>query len=256
MSFPLDPALTSPFELGPANAHTAVLLLHGFTGSPWEVRPLAQSLADRGFYVSVPRLPGHGTVPEDMLWVTWREWLAHAEASFEALSRFPRVCVAGLSMGGLLGLLLAERHQARVSKLVLMAPVMRVQQRAGQLLERLGARALRGFGASWLKKTTTDLEDEQARARAPVLPQYPLGRLLDLFELQKLARRAAPRVTAPTLIAAARHDHVVAFDSLEALHAQLPTSRLLVLQRGFHILPHDVDRARLIAEVAEFIDTA
>jgi esterase/lipase len=50
------------------------------------------------------------------------------------------------------------------------------------------------------------------------------------------------------------HDHVVQFESVEALHASMPGSRWLVLQRGFHILPHDVDRARLMAEVAEFID--
>lgn len=254
VSFPLDPARTSSFDLGPPDASTAVLLLHGFTGSPWEVRPLAESLAARGFFVRAPRLPGHGTTPEDMLWVTWREWLAAAEAAFDSLTRFPRVCIAGLSMGGLLGLLLAERHGARVSKLVLMAPVMRVQRRAGRLLERLGPGPLQGFAAKWLEKTTTDLEDDAARAQSPVLPRYPLGRLLDLFELQRLARRAAPRVMAPTFIAAAVQDHVVQLESIEALHADMPGSRFLVLQRGFHILTHDVDRARLTAEVAEFID--
>lgn len=254
VSFPLDPARTAAFDLGPPDATTAVLLLHGFTGSPWEVRPLAESLADRGFFVRAPRLPGHGTVPEDLLYVTWRDWLAAAEAAFDSLARFPRVCVAGLSMGGLLGLLLAERHAARVSKLVLMAPVMRVRQRGGRVLEALGASALSGLTSGWLEKKTTDLEDDEARANAPVLPRYPLARLFDLFELQRLAKRAAPRVVAPTLIAAAVHDHVVAFDSIEALHRELPGSRLLVLQRGFHILPHDVDRARLATEVAEFVD--
>ena len=254
MSFPLDPARTSSFDLGPSDATTAVLLLHGFTGSPWEVRPLAESLAARGFFVRAPRLPGHGAVPEDMLWVTWRDWLAAAESAFDSLSRFPRVCIAGLSMGGLLGLVVAERHGARASKLVLLAPAMRVQQRAGRLLEWLGPGVVQGFAARWLEKTTSDLEDEAARAQSPVLPRYPLGRLLDLFELQRLARRAAPRVTAPTLIAAAVQDHVVQFQSIEALHADMPGSRFLVLQRGFHILPHDADRARLAAEVAEFID--
>ncbi len=252
VSFPLDPSLTAPFDLGPPEASTAVLLLHGFTGSPWEVRPLAESLAARGFFVRAPRLPGHGTTPEAMLWVTWRDWLAAAESAFDSLRSWPRVSIAGLSMGGLLGLLLAERHPHRVSRLVLMAPVMRVQQRLGRLLSRLGPGAIRG--ATWLEKKTTDLEDADARERAPVLPRYPLARLFDLFELQKLAARAAHRVTTPTLIAAAVNDHVVEFASIEALHRQVAGSRLLVLQRGFHILPQDVERARLAAEVAEFLD--
>lgn len=254
MSFPLDPALTSPFDLGPDDASTAVLLLHGFTGSPWEVRPLGESLADRGFFVRAPRLPGHGTVPEAMLWVTWRDWLGAAEAALDSLAAFPRVCVAGLSMGGLLGLLLAERRPTRISRLVLMAPVMRVRQPAGRLLERVGAGVLSGFGARWLSKKGTDLEDDEARARAPVLPRYPVARLFDLFDLQRLARRAAPRVSVKTLIVAAANDHVVDRRSVEALHAAMPDAERLLLQRGFHIVPQDVDRARLAAEVAEFLD--
>jgi carboxylesterase len=252
VAFPLDPARTAPFDLGPPDASTAVLLLHGFTGSPWEVRPLAESLAARGFFVRAPRLPGHGTTPEDMLWVTWRDWLAAAEAAFDSLSRWNRLCVAGLSMGGLLGLLLAERHPKRVSRLVLMAPVMRVRQRLGRVLGALGPGVLRG--ATWLAKKGTDIEDPEARAQSPVLERYPLARLFDLFELQRLAARAAPRITTPTLIAAAVNDHVVDFSSIEALHRDVDGSRLLVFQRGFHILPQDVERARLASEVAEFID--
>lgn len=254
MTFPLDPARTAPFDLGPAAAGTAVLLFHGFTGSPWEVRPLGESLADRGFFVRAPRLPGHGTTPEAMLWVTWRDWLHAAEESFASLSAFPRVCVAGLSMGALLGLLLAERHGARVSRLVLMAPVMKVRQRVGQVLSALGPSRAQGLVASWVQKKTTDLQDDEVRARAPVLPRYPVARLFDLFELQRLARRAASRVSSPTLIAAAANDHVVDFASIEALHRDVVGSRLLVLQRGFHILPQDLDRARLLTEVAEFLD--
>ncbi|MDX2009624.1 MAG: alpha/beta fold hydrolase [Myxococcaceae bacterium] len=254
MTFPLDPSRTAPFDLGAPDAGTAVLLLHGFTGSPWEVRPLGESLADRGFFVRAPRLPGHGTTPEAMLWVTWRDWVRAAEDAFASLSAFPRVCVAGLSMGALLGLLLAERHGGRVARLVLMAPVMKVRQRSGRLLSKVKPLLTEGLTAGWIQKKTTDLEDDEARARAPVLPRYPVARLFDLFELQRLAQRAASRVTGPTLIAAAVNDHVVDFASIEALHQTVAGSRLLVLQRGFHILPQDLDRARLNTEVAEFID--
>ena len=69
----VDASSTAPFRLEPGNQHharAAVLLLHGFTGSPWEVRPLGESLAARGFHVLAPQLPGHGTTPEAMLYVT------------------------------------------------------------------------------------------------------------------------------------------------------------------------------------------
>lgn len=254
MSFPLDPEKTAPLWVGPTSARTGVLLLHGFTGSPWELEPLATSLAQRGFFVHAPRLPGHGTVPEAMLWSTWQDWLDAATEALHALHDFDRVCVGGLSMGALLSLLLAEQHRARVSKLVLMAPVMRLKVTGARLLERLGPGALTRLVGPWLEKKSTDLEDDDARALAPLMPRYPSSRLYDLFELQRLARHAAPQVTTPTLIAAATHDHVIDFDAAEALHRSIPQSRLLVLQRGFHILPRDRDRAVLLSEVAEFVD--
>ena len=134
LSFPLDQEHTSSFALGPSSASSAVLLFHGFTGSPWELRLLGESLAARGAFVSCPRLPGHGTVPEAMLWAGWREWVEAAEVGLRGLDRFERVFVCGLSMGGLLGLILAGRHPKRISKLVLMAPVVELQARSAMVL--------------------------------------------------------------------------------------------------------------------------
>ncbi len=254
VSFPLDPSLTAAFDLGDPRARTAVLMLHGFSGSPWEVRPLAESLADRGFFVRAPRLPGHGTTPEAMLFVTWQDWLDAADAAFTSLGTFERVVVAGLSMGALLSVLLAERHGARVSQQVLMAPVMTVRSRSGRWLKRLRPLSRPALQDRWVKKTGTDVEDPDAQAQAPVLARYPLARLFDLFHLQDLVKAAAPTVPTPSLVVGAVHDHVVAFDGVDQLHRSLAASRLLVLQRGFHILPRDVDRARLASEVADFFD--
>ena len=58
-----------------------VLVLHGFTGCPQSMRPLAEAFAAAGFTVELPRLPGHGTSLEDMLQTTWSDWSSHAEAS-------------------------------------------------------------------------------------------------------------------------------------------------------------------------------
>ena len=254
MSSPLDPAHTASFTLGPASAKTAVLLLHGFTGSPWEVRPLGEALAARGAYVSAPRLPGHGTVPEAMLWAGWREWVNGAEAALTQLSRFETVFVAGLSMGGLLSMILAGRHPTRVSRLVLMAPVVRLRAMSGRALRLVRHRRLELLRDRWLVKDGTDIEDPVARAASPMLERYPVRRLLDLFTLQDLAQLSVPLIRAPTLIAAAVNDHVVALEGLERLHRAMPSSRFLLLQRGFHILPRDTERALLLSEVCAFLE--
>src|SRR4029077_21197105 len=87
-----------PFRIdrGPVSC----LLLHGLTGTPYEMRDLGEALAAAGVSVSCPLLPGHGTDVRDLARTTWRDWEAAALAEFDALgpksgSRF----VCGLSMG-------------------------------------------------------------------------------------------------------------------------------------------------------------
>lgn len=219
------------------------------------MRPLGESLFARGFHVVAPLLPGHGTTPEALLFVTWRDWLAAADqALVKLLHGFSDVSVVGLSMGGLLSLVLSARYRA-VRRLALLAPVVELQQRDARLLHRIRHTPLVGLVPKWVVKTASDLESPEASADNPLLPRYPVARVLDLFELQDLARLAEGGVQCPSLVVAAAHDHVVDFDGVCALQRRLPQSRLLVLQRGCHIIPRDTDRALAASEIAQFLDT-
>lgn len=91
---------------------TACLLVHGFGGSPFEMRPLAEALENRGLAVSVPTLPGHGLTIEQWSRTGWKDWLAHAAQAYERLAgEHGKVFVAGFSMGGSLALALAQRYR-------------------------------------------------------------------------------------------------------------------------------------------------
>lgn len=251
-----DETKTAPFTLGPAlaDADFAVLLLHGFTGSPWEVRPLAEALAARGGHVVCPRLPGHGSTPEAMLWAGHREWLRAAQAELEQLQGARKVVVAGLSMGALLSMVLAARRVCRVDTLVLMAPVLAFAGRNAKLLRRLRALPVQALAPKWVEKTGSDIELPEVRAEAPLLPRYPLARAFDLFALQDLAREAEPRIACPSIVLGAVNDHVVDTDAVLALSDRLPFSKKVLLQRGFHIIPRDTDRALAITEICHFLD--
>jgi carboxylesterase len=231
-----------------------VVLLHGFTGSPWEVRLLGDSLAARGARVVCPRLPGHGTTSEAMLWAGHHEWLAAAQDAVTAQRGARRLVLAGLSMGALLAMIVAARRTQRVDGLVLMAPVLEFHARSARALKRLRFFPVQALLSPWVRKDGTDLEDEAARAEAPVLPRYPLARVLDLIELQALAREVEPRLRCPSLVVAARNDHVVDAAEVRSLAKRLPFSRLLELQRGFHIIPRDTDRAIALAEIGHFVE--
>lgn len=250
-----DASPTAAFTVGPTapTARASVLLLHGFTGSPWEVRPLAESLAARGFHVHVPRLPGHGGDPEAMAWVTWRDWEAKVDEAFAQLGGAQTKLVAGLSMGGLLGLLLAARYPTQVKGLALLAPVWGLRPLDGRVLRRLRFLPLPEWTGLWVTKGASDIEDPEAHASNPLLKRYPLGRLWDLFTIQDHARLALPEVRTPAMVVGSPNDHVVDPKSLESLAAGLNT-KVEWLSKGYHVVTRDLDRARVAHLVSSFFD--
>jgi carboxylesterase len=110
-----------PFTLGPVDAQKACLLIHGFTGTASEMRGLGESLAERGVRVYGVALTGHSGEPEELAKSNHRQWLASAEAGLAQLAGYPQVFACGLSMGGMLSLMLAARHPGRIAGVAAMS---------------------------------------------------------------------------------------------------------------------------------------
>jgi carboxylesterase len=251
----IDGESTAPFALG--RGPDACLLLHGFTGSPWEVRPLGEALAARGLRVVAPRLPGHGTTPEALLGVDFRDWQACADAALASLSGHRRVFVAGLSMGALLALRLAAHHPDAVHALALVAPAVRFKGPRMALVSRLCRTRLLEWTTPWVDKGGTDISDPSVLARAPVLAAFPVARLRDLVTLQDLALVDAPRVRCPVLVASAARDHVVDPDGGPWLARRMTAAaevHCVTYAEGFHIIPRDVAGPRLARDVGDFLE--
>jgi carboxylesterase len=142
-----------------AGGDRGCLLLHGFTGTPLEMVPLAEALAQDGFTVHVARLAGHGTSPEDLAQTTWGDWLGSARSAYRALrARCSSIAVGGLSMGGAIALHLAatEDPAAVVAAAALMAAIVLVTWKATSPLLFLlypvlvlGALALLAMAVLW-----------------------------------------------------------------------------------------------------------
>ncbi len=249
----MNPEKTAPFELGEGD--DACLLLHGFTGSPWDMRPLGEALAAQGMKVKAICLPGHGQTPSAMERVTFLDWERAADEALLSLSSARRCFVAGLSVGALLGTLLAARRPRYVQGLALIAPALTFlgpQLVAARRLRRL---PLLPWLRPWVDKTSTDIEDPVARAEAPVLASFPSARLYDVWTLQDKVRRELGQVRAPTLIAVAAQDHVVSEKGARELARGLVAARpvrFIRIERGYHIIPRDFGGALLADEVGHF----
>src|SRR5215831_4818229 len=95
-----------------AGDRRGVLCLHGITGTPFEVRPLAEHFGRLGCTVEAPTLAGHGGTLADLAATRWSDWLRSAEAALEVLERRTGrspTAICGFSMGGVL-----SKHMARL----------------------------------------------------------------------------------------------------------------------------------------------
>ena len=116
------------FRFDPPGAREAVLLIHGFGGSPHNLAPTGQVLADAGYAVFAPRLPGHASCRADLLASGAEDWLRCAiDAYMELQTLYGTVHVVGHSMGGLLAGLVATRFGA--PSLALFAPAFVVNNK-------------------------------------------------------------------------------------------------------------------------------
>ncbi|MBN1401385.1 MAG: alpha/beta fold hydrolase, partial [Anaerolineae bacterium] len=173
------------------------LLLHGFTGSPPEMRPLGDYLHARGLTVSGPLLAGHGTQPSDLNRVTWEDWLATAEEAWKALrAQCQPVFVAGLSLGALLTVHLSIMYpEAR--GIILLSPALRVANSLIFLAPVL-KHVIAQFPTSGAEEA--QYADPEATSRMWHYPTYPVGGAAELLRLQRVVRRELGDVRAPALV--------------------------------------------------------
>jgi carboxylesterase len=252
----MDPQKTAPFLLGEG---APCLILHGFTGSPWDMRPLGEALAGQGYRVRCDRLPGHGTTPEAMETVRAEDWHRTAEQGLSSFEGPERVFIVGFSMGALLAVNLAARFPERVRALALLAPAMDFVGPEMFLLRTLRMLPLLEKFHPTVWKDSTDIGNDGIRTQAPILAGYPAARIRDLFRVQDEARSVMRKVTAPTLVMAAKKDHVVSVRGARELARGMVRAqplRFVVLRQGFHILARDDDAPLVFDEVASFFRAA
>ena len=217
-----------------------MLVLHGFTGSPVSMRPLAEVFADAGFAVELPRLPGHGTAVEDMIETGWDDWLTEAERALAALqARVPdgKVVVAGLSMGGALTAALAEGHPELAGIVLINTPAAVPDEMAAAVEEMMAG------GMEVMDSIGGDIADPDADEAS--YGETPLRPLLTMIMAGKDVRERLPDITQPTLIITSRQDHVVNPEDTDVLAENItgPVERLW-LEKSFHVATLDYDRGR------------
>ncbi|MCX6512392.1 MAG: alpha/beta fold hydrolase [Actinobacteria bacterium] len=246
MTAPILPgAEPASFSGGPQG----VLVLHGFTGSPGSMRGVAEALANQGYTVEMPLLPGHGTDVSDMIPTTFADWSAAAEEALQLLlSTCSAVGVVGLSMGGTLTAWLAERHPELVG-VAFVNPLL--EPVGSEMME--GVRALVDAGTDTFDAIGSDIAKEGVLELS--YPATPLRPLLTLFAGVEEVSAKLGSISCPILLLSSREDHVVTPSNGDHLVASVSTPiERIWLERSYHVATVDHDREIVESQITAFFD--
>lgn len=232
---------------------TGCLLIHGFTGTPFEMRELGEHLARQGHTVLGVRLFGHATQQDDLLRARWRDWMASVEDGYDLLGMAcERIIPIGLSMGGLLTLLAAAQFDV-AGAVPMSTPIqppdarMKPLRPVAPLLTLFWRFAAKGPG---------DWHDPQAEATHIEYPQHAVRGGMELYDMILEAQRRLAQITCPLLIVQSHHDGSVPPKNAQEIYDRVGSTHkeILWLENSGHVVTRDAERTRVFEAVARFVD--
>ncbi len=241
---------TGPFLF--ERGKTGCLLIHGFLGTPYEMRGLGEYLAEREITALGVRLAGHATSVEDMRRTNWRDWWGSVLEGYRQLRGMcDPVFVCGLSMGGAFVLHLAA-HYPEIKGVVAIAPAVRLENPLLMLRNIPGVtQVLRDLN------NPSDIHDPQAKAIHPSYNRIPTRCGISLLRLMYHVRDDLSEIRAPLLVMQARQDRAVPASNPPIVMAGVSSSdkELLWLERGGHVATVDYDKMIVYEKTYQFIQS-
>ncbi len=236
-----------PFELEAGDS--AILLIHGFTGSPSHMRTIGEAVYAAGFSARGILLPGHGRSIDEMEKSNDQEWLDACRTALRDMrKKYRRVAVGGLSMGGILSLVLAEESEP--SAVIVFAPALRYRTRVNHL--------------SPVAKHFMRVQKWRPHGYDPkdFLYDYdfgyegaPVRKVEDMTRIQRMARQNLSKITCPALAIQSHKD--------ESVHATVPemimrgvssrVKEICWVDRSPHVLTIGPDREYVNERVVDFL---
>jgi len=242
-----------PFELK-ADTDLACLLIHGFGGSPAELKELAEFLNKKKITTKVVLLPGHGTDYHELEKVTWNDWYKHVEENYlELKNEYKTVYVIGFSTGGTLSLHLAKNYN--IDKLVLINPFIYIKYQWYYIFPvEFYAKTLEKF-IPFVTSSTIHINDYEARKKLVHYDTLSLKALNSTFELIELVKNELSYILSDTLIIQSRGDETVDPSGSEYIYNNLGSKekQIRLFNKSNHIITLDYDKNDVFESIDNFL---
>lgn len=236
---------------------TGVLLVHGFTGTPKEMRWMGDYLNEQGYTCLGIRLSGHGTKPDDMIRSRWTDWENSVEDGYHLLSGITdRIFIVGISMGGVLSLLMSTKLD--VAGVVAMSTPFSLPRdprnypvwfiKIASRFQKSVPKVHENPGATW--------HDKDAFQGHISYPQNPVRSIAEMKALLYEMQKSLPEVRKPVLLIHSQEDHYVLPKNMEEIYAGLVNAsdktKVYVTGSG-HVVTRDAARHQVFELTREFI---
>jgi carboxylesterase len=244
--------LNQPFRF-PGTNGKAVLLIHGWTSVPYEVRRLGKYLNENGYTVYAPMMRGHGTVPKDLENIRWTDWLRDVSEAYQELRKdHEKVYVMGTSIGANLAMFLAQRR-ADVAGLVLMAAPYRIKlERTSVFLAKLVG-LFKEYNNKFYPPT---FGVSTTITRLIAYQTYPIKSAIETFELVKHSRKTLAKICQPCFMLQSTNDHIVSKHSMEDICKRVSSKvkKKKYIKRAYHTFISDIKNESVFEEILDFIE--
>ncbi|MFI5336914.1 MAG: alpha/beta hydrolase [Opitutales bacterium] len=259
----------------PGTNGRALILIHGLTGTPNEMRFLAWFFQAQGYTVSCPRLANHGRSLSVLQATPWEEFYASVRAAHAKLRPdHAQIFVGGLSMGALLALLLADEFPASVAGVSCLSPTLfydgwnvpwynfllhlapwtglqshfffKEEPPYGLKNERIRDRVHQFY----VNANLQDMHDVDRFG----YPFFPVRLLTELRRLVRHLRTRLPFVHCPCQIIQARHDDMSSDRNARFIHDRVGSARkeIFYLEDSYHVITADQERGKVANRMMEF----
>nr|WP_218626494.1 alpha/beta fold hydrolase [Pseudomonas sp. dw_358] len=257
------------FKLG--DGPVAVLLIHGLTGTPTELRKVAQGLAKRGYSVYVPTLPGHCGDNADLQATRWTDWYAGVQRTFlDIRQQHEQVFVGGLSMGSVMSMYLAAQYPGQVAGLLLYSTTLRYDGWNMSFWAKFTHIFMAiPFGVHICKFVeSSPYGIKNPRLRAIIEKQMKEGEsdaagllmmsgisVRELHRLVAATKRGMPSVKTPALVLHSSEDDITSRWNADYIERHLggPVNKVL-LDNCYHMITVDLEYRKVIDLSADFVD--
>ena len=252
-----DPSQLDTNEFFLPGSGLSALLIHGLSGTPYEMRYLGDQLAAAGVRVLGVRLKGHAGAPEDLGATDHTHWYESAVEGFERLRQYgdPNV-VIGLSMGAMLAARLAADQREAVAGLVMLAPAFFLPTATRVALRLMRPARAWGDKIYFRSGSGSDIHDDAARSVHPRTGLMPLGAALSLVELSDRMRPRLSEVVQPALVIHSRRDHTCPHDrNVDFVMGRLGSTEKhsIALDESYHVIAVDSEKDRVAQETHAFV---